>query len=132
MSRMVISPPHPILFVYDPTNKDVVDPVHIDDQLTVATESSVSVKVQASVDGDVDICLDLGDTLPSSTLYRAFSGRIATPGGKIAIVTSELEPLLDLDVPKGSVAVCIWVDDVHRPAQVVVTVMDANPSSQGA
>lgn len=121
MSNATISPPNAILFVFDPTNKDIVVPPYVDGEITAATETCVSVGTQASVDGETEVSLDLDNATPSD-LHQAFFGSIVTPGGKIAVVTSKFERVLELDVPKGKANVSVWVDDLRNPAQVTVLV----------
>jgi hypothetical protein len=121
MGSVTISPPNSILFVLDPTNKDVIVPSYINEELIAATETCVSVGTQASVDGEVSVSLDFGSITPSG-FYQTFAGNVAAPGGKVAVVTAEFQRLLELDVPKGKVDLVIWVDDLHNPAQVTVSI----------
>ncbi len=121
MPRVVLSPPNAILFVFDPTNNDAVIPPYINGDLTAATDTCVSVGTRAEVDVDTEISLDLGGTAPID-LQQVYFGAIGTPGGKVAVVTSQFQRLLELEVPIGSVAVSIWVDDRRNPARVVVSI----------
>lgn len=121
MNSVTIGPPNAILFVFDPTDKNVIVPRYIDGVLTAATETCVSVGTQEPVDGNTEVSLEFGDGTPS-LLYQVFVGSILTPGGKIAVVTSEFHRVLELDVTKGKVGLSIWVDDLRNPARVVVNV----------
>lgn len=121
MNSVTISPPNAILFVLDPTNKKAVVPQYVAGNLTAATESCVSVGTQDLVDGETEVTLKLGDaTLPA--LHRVFSGNVNTPNRKIAVVTAELQRVLELDVSTEKVDVSIWVDDRQNPARVTVIV----------
>lgn len=119
MSIATISPLNAILFVLDPTNKDTVVPPYVDGELTAATGTCISIGTQAPVDGETEVSLELDGATPSD-LHRAFLGSLVTPGGKLAVVTSEFERVLELDVPKGKANVCVWVDDLRNPARVAV------------
>lgn len=121
MLKAVLSPPNAILFVFDPTNKDVVIPSYVNGELTAATESCVSVGTLADVDGDTEVILDIGAAV-SADLERVFSGVITTPGGKVAVVTSQFQRVLELDVPIGAVDITIWTDDERNPGRVVISV----------
>jgi hypothetical protein len=121
MARAVLSPPNAILFVFDPTNTDVAVPPYVDGQLTAATATCVSVGTQADVDGDTEVSLHAASAIPAD-LQRAFVGAIATPGRRLAVVTSQLERVLDIEVPDKTAELSIWVDDLRNPAQVAIGV----------
>ncbi len=121
MLNAVLSPPNAILFVFDPTNKDVVIPSYIDGELTASSDTCVSVGTRADADGDTDISLDLGGVAPPD-LLRIFFGVIGVSGGKVAIVTSQLQRVLELEVPVGPVEVTIWADDLRNPGRIAVNV----------
>jgi hypothetical protein len=121
MTSVAISPPNAIVFVLDPANKKAVIPEYLAGNLIAATETCVSVGTQDSVDGETQVTLKFDDsTLPF--LHPIFSGAVATPNGKIAIVTAELQRVLELDVPTEKVSISIWVDDLQNPARVIVIV----------
>lgn len=121
MLKAVLSPPNAILFVFDPTNKDVVIPPYVDGELTASSSTCVSVGTQADVDGDTDISLDLGGVAPAD-LQQVFFGAISAPGGKVAVVTSQFQRVLELEVPVGSVEVFIWADELRNPGRISVNV----------
>jgi hypothetical protein len=123
----VISPPNAILFVFDPTNKDVLIPSYVDGELTAATETCVSVGTQTEVDGDVEISLAISGAVPLD-LQQVFFGTVATPGGKVAVVTSRFQRVLELNVPASAVELSIWTDDLRNPARVVVNIKPAAAS----
>jgi hypothetical protein len=49
MRRAVLGPPYAILFVFDPSNKDMVVPSRLDGELTAATANCVPVETQADI-----------------------------------------------------------------------------------
>ncbi len=119
MPKTVLSPANAILFIFDPTNKDVVIPAYVDDELTAATDTCVSVGTQADVDGETEVSLDIWGVVPLD-LERVFSGVIATPGGKVAVVTSQFQQVLELNVPIGIVEIIIWSDDTLNPGRIAI------------
>jgi hypothetical protein len=121
MGRAVLSPPNAILFVFDPTCRNVAVPSHVDGQLTAATATCVSVGTQADVDGETEVLLDVDPVVPAS-LQRVFAGVIATPSKRVAVVTSQFERVLEIDAPDETASISIWVDDLRNPAQVTVGV----------
>lgn len=122
MSRAVLSPPNAILFVLDPTNDDVMVPGYVDGELAAATPTCVSFGTRADVDGDTEIVLELSPIV-ATELRQAFRGVIQTPGGKVAVVTSEFESVLEADFSSTSVEVSIWADDLRNPAHVTVALV---------
>lgn len=119
MLQTVFSPPNAILFVCDPTNGNVVIPAYVDGELTAATETCVSVGTQADVDGDTEVTLDRGGETPVG-LQQVFFGTIQIPGGRVGIVTSQFQRVLELEVPAGPLELSIWADDLCNPGRVVV------------
>jgi len=121
MLKAVLCPPNAILFVFDPTNKDVVIPAYVDGELTASSSTCVSVGTQADVDGDTDISLDVEGADPAG-MQQAFFGVIGAPGGKVAVVTSQFQRVLEIEVPAGSVEVSIWSDELRNPGRIAVNV----------
>jgi hypothetical protein len=121
MNSLFVSPPNAILFVLDPTNEDVIVPPLADVEIATSSASCVSIGTRADVDGDVEISASLSNFEPND-LKKVFFGRISTPGKKIAIVTSEFEILLELDVITNRAIVSVWVDDHSNPSVIFVGV----------
>ena len=121
MPTTSLCPPNAILFVFDPTNTEVVVPAYVDRELVASNETCVSVGTQPDVDGPTEVSLTVGGGT-SNDLVRVFSGAIKTPGGRVAIVTSDFQRVLELTVPIGSVEVSIWSDDDRSPARITVNV----------
>lgn len=112
-----------IVFALDLANKNARVPEYIDGELIASNESCVSVGTQAEVDGAVTIKLSerLSDSEKRS--YKiVFNGAIETPSKKLAIVTSEIEKILEMDVKNTKARVVISVDDLKFPSVVLVEV----------
>ena len=113
--------PNAIFFVFDLANKKVQVPEYINGVLTAANESCVSIGTQAEVDGEVTVKLsDKFSESEKDSCEVVFNGFIVTPGKKIAIVTSELDKVLEMDVRDRKTHVKIWVDDLNYPSVVLV------------
>lgn len=130
MGQAVLNPPNAILFVLDPTNKNIVVPPYVDDELTAATNTCVSVGTQAEIDGETEVRLETG-AITCADLQQVFLGVIATPGNRVAVVTSNFQCVLEAEVPGGTVEVSIWVDDLREPACVTIGVRPLPTSING-
>jgi hypothetical protein len=108
--------PHPIFLVFDFANPDVDVPQPAA-HAAVSTPSCVCVNALASVDGDVSISLS-NSAAPKEPAFasQVFSGLIAVPFGRVAVVTSENQKLLELPVPGVHAFIRILVDDPHFPS----------------
>ena len=122
MSQRSLSPPYAILFVYDPSNKNATTPEYSVDSLVSATRHCISVATRADVDGETNVTLAGGlqesDRLPE---HKIFEGLIETPNRKIAVVTAELQTVLELRVKDDVAKVNIWVDDLRNPGTLLIT-----------
>jgi hypothetical protein len=119
MSRAVLGPPNAILFIFDPTSRDVAIPPYVDGELTTATATCVSVGTRADVDGETEVLVEIAPVVPAN-LQLIFIGVIAIPGRRVAVVTSQLEHVLEIDVVADTAAISIWVDDLRSPARVII------------
>ena len=116
-------PPNAILFIFDISNESVQIPDYIDGRLISANETCISVGTQAEIDGEVVVSLlDINLALDTNKFQQEFVGSILTPGSKLAIVTAEMDIVLQKDIQRDSTEVSIWVDDFRCPSAVIVTV----------
>jgi len=117
-------PPHPIVFVMDFLNDDVEIPEYDPETVASNNKTCISVRTIADVDGEATVIL--ADHLPPPTAgiaQQVFVGSINTPSGKVALVTSENQKLVECDVGKDTTELRVLVDDEAHPATVwVVTV----------
>ncbi|MEZ5886397.1 MAG: hypothetical protein R3D56_05915 [Paracoccaceae bacterium] len=121
MLNAVLSPPNAILFVFDPTNRGVTIPEYADGKLAAATDTCVSVGTLPEADGETEVSLATESPIAKG-LKQVYCGKITTPGGKIAVVTSQLQRILELDVPIGSVTLTVLADDERIPSKVAIFV----------
>lgn len=117
MSTASYTPLHPILFVFDFSNQNMVVPEYNLDQVASANDSCVSVRTIADVDGDVTVTL--AETLPLEVNgVEVFGGAIAAPSRRVAVVTSHNEKLLETEVQGERATVRIVVDDEAHPSRI--------------
>lgn len=129
MNARTLLLPHPIVFVTDFGNTNVEIPPHSPTSVTSANESCVSVNALADVDGEVTIILaNHLEAAPTEQLKLVFEGTVATPGRKIAVVTSENVNLLETEVTGTQSAIEIFVDDQAFPSKIVVNVVSRDPT----
>jgi len=123
MNSVVLAPPHAILFILDPSNKNVEIPEYVDGELTAENHSCISVGTQPDVDGDTSVTLGRrSERVDLTGLSRVFEGSIQTPGRKIAIVTSESQSVLEQNIDSTESEVSIWADDAKNPSRVTVVI----------
>lgn len=72
MSSVTVGPQNAILFLFDPTDKNVVVPAYVDGELIASTKTCISVGTQAPVDGDAEVSLSVSDALVPG-LQQAFA-----------------------------------------------------------
>jgi hypothetical protein len=98
------------LFVFDFKNSDMQVPEYDESQVVSANESAISIRVISETDGAVTVHLER--SLPDVVLRRTkevFRGLVSTPGGRISVVTSQNEQLLELDVASPTTSLLVAV-----------------------
>lgn len=119
MTKVRYIPDHPVVFVFDYENHEVEIPEYDPEKTVSSNDSCASIRTVADVDGDVTIGLD--DPVGFNVrMTEAFVGTIKAPNGKIAIVNSENEKLLETDLASQSTSVRISVDNLDHPTKVMV------------
>lgn len=116
-----LSLPHPILFVFDLANEAVEIPEYVAGEATAANDSCVSVNTQAGVDGDVTVRL-ANALRPSDKegCTLVFKGQVSAPSRRVAVVTSELDKVLEVEISGQVAEVTIAVDDARGAGVVCV------------
>ncbi|WP_437896833.1 hypothetical protein [Sorangium sp. So ce124] len=129
MKTTTYSPTHPIVFVFDPSNNDMNVPAYDPEQVVSANASCISIRTIADVDGDVALTLG-ADLPPGATIggIEVFRGTVDTPGGGVALVTSENQVLLEMKNNRPGANVRVLVDDEMHPAEIWVELLGNAPS----
>jgi len=112
---------HPILFVFDFSNRAFSVPEYDPGAPVSANETGLSVKAVSEVDGEVTVYLT--DLIPpdvSARAHEVFVGSIPAPSKKVAVVTSENEKLLEAEVPSTAAQVRVLVDEPDSPTSIWV------------
>lgn len=123
LESVEITPPHPIVFVFDPTNADFEISDLGESQLIGNSETCVSIGVRANVDGNTIVqFLDGLGRPPNGRLERLFQGTVYAPGNQLAIVTSENDVATRIAIANDRPRLEVWVDDIAHPGRVVVCV----------
>jgi hypothetical protein len=122
MSEVTLSVPNAILFLFDlAARKEIAIPECVDGQTTSANASCVSVCTQADVDGDVTV--RLANRLSASEkegCQTVFTHSIRAPGHRVAVVTSEMQKILEVEVQGDQAQLTIAVDDPRWPTVVCI------------
>lgn len=121
MKSIFISPPNAILFVLDPTNKNILVPPYVDGEVAAINKTCASIGTQAPVDGETEVFMSLTDDAPSS-LKQVLFGKIDVPGGKVAVVTSDFKILIECEVNAGFIELSVWVEDLQNPSKVFIKI----------
>lgn len=118
----IISVPHGIVFVLDPSNREVVIPAYVDGEVISSNPTCVSVATVPEVDGDLTLRLGKSATPADKSILVVFEGLIETPGKRLAIGTPDIDAVLETDVPDVLTYIVIQVDDPKSPNLVCVSV----------
>jgi hypothetical protein len=119
MNAVSVELEHPILFVFDYTNRSMQIPEY-DNEITVSANSSaLSVKAVSEVDGPVQV--HLSAEIPRNVLERlsvVFRGTIDVPNNRVSVVTSDNKKLLELDIGRAEADVTVAVDNEMHPSDI--------------
>jgi hypothetical protein len=114
--EITLSPPHSLIFINDPTFPVDV-PGGIGAGLVCATDSCVAVGTLAEMDGETTIRLANDFAAPRGEIV--FEGAIKTPGGLVAVNTTEAEELIS--IPVGDEAqITVWANDASEPDLILI------------
>ena len=113
MSWITINSDHPIIFVHDVENEQVVVPRYAENSPVSFNKTCISVVTRSYVDGETKVRLRLHPPQTQSELV--FDGEVCTPSGSISVNTSETESILFSNTKSSITRVCIWMDDMKYP-----------------
>jgi hypothetical protein len=116
---------HPIVFVFDYSNEAIEIPTYSRERPIVANESCVSIKTISGIDGDVMVELVSAGPEHEADSNVAFNGIIQTPSGRVAVVSSMNEKLLELDVNEKAARVQVVFDDMEFSKHLRIIVVPA-------
>ena len=120
--RRSVAPSHSVLLVMDQTVGEV--PESMAGALVAATSSAVGVGTLGEHDGPTSITLkDEVDPTRDAGLQKVFGGDLETPGGSIAVCTSEGEVLLESTVDSICTSVQVWVNDLSEPDCITIRLL---------
>jgi hypothetical protein len=111
---------HPILFVFDFSNKAFSVPEFDPSAAASANSTGVSVRTVADVDGDVTVHIARRLSGISAKGNQVFAGKIQTPSRKVAVVTAENQVLVEASVREPVAQIRVVVDDVEHPTTIWV------------
>lgn len=119
MNTARYTPPHPILFLLDCFIRNMVVPEYNPERVVSVRDSCILLRTIAEVDGDVTVTL--AEILPrEASGVEVFAGTIAAPSGRLAVVTSDNEKLLETRVHGKRATVRIVVDDAVYPRRILI------------
>ncbi|MFO0759128.1 MAG: hypothetical protein U0359_21730 [Byssovorax sp.] len=105
-------------------NQDAEIPAYVEESTASATASCISVRAIVDVDGEATISLTTTQEVTDTHHFReVFRGSIATPNKRVAVVTSENEKLLEIEVSWVRSTIAVWVDDEAHPSRIVAQII---------
>jgi len=125
MKTITFTPEHPIVFICDYDSSEVEIPEYDAGSIASVSETCVSIRTIADVDGDVTITLSNTTPEPILEAYKeVFSGQIEIFGSEVAVVNSANERLLAIAVVGPMIQVRVFVDNEKYPERLWVEVED--------
>jgi hypothetical protein len=119
MPSTICSLDHPIVFVCDPSNNEMVVPEYNSSSVTSFTSSCVSIRAVAYIDGNVSIHLESNpDSMVRPEGVEVYSGHIKAPGRRMAVMDSENNNLLEIGGVGTIPLVEVFVDDQRHPTAI--------------
>jgi hypothetical protein len=112
-----IAPPHPIVFIVDPSQHSEV-PGDTGATLVTSTPSCITVGTQDAASGETMI--RLGDVPKEPAGHLVFDGTLETPGRRVAVEDSGLAQILSMSVENVRTPIRIWVNDLSEPDLIVI------------
>jgi len=123
VTTITLEVPNAIVFVFDPSHPDIIIPEYIPGEVVASNPACISVATLPDADGAVTLRLGVGSVDRSDpALKPVFDGALETPGGRVAIVTSDSRPVLEQAVNGPTTGLTIAVDDTNSPGVIEVIV----------
>jgi hypothetical protein len=116
-----LSPPNSLILIEDETGGIV--PSSIGGSLIVSTGSCIVVGCRADADSDTEFTLGVSSKVNPGEL-PIFCGKLKTPTFKVVLRTVTGQAILELPVNQCETEICVWVNDIHEPDQVIVGVSE--------
>jgi hypothetical protein len=112
-----LAPEHSIVFVSDLSQKETIPAITRSGNVW-ATSSCIAVGTLAYMDGPTHIVL--ADESLSNPRILVFSGKLATPGRRIAISDSSRTAHLSMPVSNPVTNLQILANDIREPTEILV------------
>ncbi|MCC4104754.1 hypothetical protein [Serratia ureilytica] len=112
---------HPVLFVFDMGNAEVVVPEIDDDFQVSGTSSCIAIRVMPDTDGEVALKLEsqLSQSVKQGAI-EVYFGQLDSPSGAVSISSAEMDEVLRLEFGKQVSSVRVFVDELVHPGKVWV------------
>jgi len=121
VSTVTVSLSHPILFVFDYSNKAFLVPDYDPTTPVSANPTGISIRSASEVDGEVTV--HLNGSIPTdaaSAGHEVFVGAIAAPSKSVAVVTAENEKLVEASVATTTAKIRVVVDEPEHATTIWV------------
>lgn len=119
MLEKTLTPPHPVVFIHDPTHK-VEIPRDVSVAIATSTPSCVAVWTLAYVDGETTI--QLGTEIEKPVGDIVFTGPLETPGRKVEVSDSHTNTIFGMNVANAVTQLTIRTSHPKWPDIVQIQV----------
>jgi hypothetical protein len=120
-----IAPPNSIVFVFDRGNKTVEIPEYVNNRVTVASKSCVSVCTLAEMDGETEVTLSNSqDDQIKSDFAFSDEFKIETPSLELSVSSSQNVELLTTRVEKETTNIRVYYNDKREPDRIAIEVLN--------
>ncbi|WP_174912562.1 hypothetical protein [Burkholderia diffusa] len=112
---------HPVLFVFDMGNAEVVVPEIGGDFQASSTSSCIAIRVMSDTDGEVQLELasHIHQTVKQGAI-EVYFGNLESPSGVVSISSAEMDEIIHLELGKRVCSVRVFVDELAHPGKVWV------------
>lgn len=118
MTEIALESDHPILFIYDVDNSEMLIPEYEGESLVAHNDSCVSVGMQVNTSGPTTVSLSGNVRNPTGALV--FEGNVCAPSKSISVNTSERESWITIRVASDSARVKVWANDEVEPSVIAI------------
>ena len=109
--------PFGVVLVQDEGATRRIPPWSSESQQVTAVDDAMAIKIQHEVDGPASV--RVWDEMPANIDgVELATVRLAVPSGRLLVATAELEPSINVPVPKGPVRVVVLGSELSDPAEI--------------
>jgi hypothetical protein len=117
MPSVTYSSPYPIIFICDSSNQYEEIPEYDPSTVVSVTDTCISIRANSEIDSEVTVVLERNLTLGFRGI-EVYCGSIHTPSGRVSVIDSENNRLLESGETGAKTFIRIWVDNEEHPENI--------------